>query len=134
MKTKAKRLVLCGAFLVLASIRGGYLAHSIKFADAANEAAKGPTACLTCHGGSFDKLASKEPSFKASSGEMINPHRFIPHNEKKVENVPDCTDCHSTHPIPPKGKIDLSKVNVDTCFLACHHQQNFERCNTCHHK
>ena len=134
MKIQTRGLVLCGLFLVLALTLCAYLSESVKFADAAATEAQSPAACLTCHGQSFDKLVDKKPFFKAPSGEIVNPHQYIQHNERKVENMPNCTDCHSMHPIPLKEKIDLSKVNVDSCFLSCHHQQNFERCSNCHKK
>jgi hypothetical protein len=132
MTTQAKRITLWGLFLAVAFVLGLYLSAATKVADAADKAAQGPAACLACHGGSFETLVSKKPSFKAASGETVNPHRYIPHNEKKVESVPNCFDCHSMHPIPPKEKIDLSKIKVDSCFLACHHAQSFERCDNCH--
>jgi hypothetical protein len=132
MKTQIKVITLWVLFLALALIVGVYLSDTMKVADAADNA-EGPAACLACHGGSFDKLASKKAAFKAPSGEIINPHQYVPHNEKKAENVPNCIDCHSAHPIPPKEKIDLSKVTVDSCF-SCHHEKNFNRCNTCHNK
>jgi len=132
MKTQAQRLTLWGLFLFLALILTWNLSDSGKYADAAEKAAKGPEACLACHGGSFDKLIEKKTAHKAAGGETINPHKYIPHNENKTENVPDCLGCHSQHTIPPKGKIDLSKVNIESCYLSCHHQQNFERCSNCH--
>ncbi len=134
MKIKTKIPVIARLLVVLALLLGGYLSESVNFANAEDKAAPGPAACLACHGGSFEKLASKKPSFKASSGEIINPHQYLQHDLKTVENIPNCTDCHSTHPIPLKEKVDLSKVNVESCFLSCHHQQNFERCNNCHKK
>ena len=123
-----------GIFLILLLMLFGYLSETVKLADAADTAAKGPAACLACHGGSFEKLAAKKPAFKAPSGEIINPHMYVPHDEKKAENVQDCTNCHSQHPVPLKGKVDLTKVTVDNCYLSCHHQQSFERCDKCHKK
>ena len=120
--------------LILPVMLIGYLSESIKIANAADTAAQGPAACLACHGRSFDKLAAKKATFKAPSGETINPHMYVPHDETKAENVPDCTNCHSPHPVPLKGKNDLSKVSIDHCYLSCHHQQNFERCDKCHRK
>lgn len=134
MKKKIQRRMLYGGLLILPLIWFGYLAESAKLAHAADTAAKGPGACLACHGGSFDKLAAKKASYKAPSGETINPHMYVPHDEKKPENVQDCTNCHSPHPIPLKEKINLTKVSIDNCYLSCHHQQNFERCDKCHRK
>jgi hypothetical protein len=133
MKTQIKRMIISGLFLALTIIAGLYLSGTMKVADAADKVEQGPAACLACHGGSFDKLVDKKPAFKAPSDEIVNPHQYIPHNQKIAENVPDCTGCHSKHPIPPKEEIDLSKVNVDSCFQ-CHHEQNFRKCKTCHRK
>jgi hypothetical protein len=131
MKPKQKRMTLLG-FLLLTLIVSFYLSHTTKVASAVDEAPQGPAACLSCHGGSFDKLADKKPGFKTESGVLVNPHQFIPHNEKKAENVPKCLDCHTPHPNPPKEKIELSKVNVETCYVSCHHLRNFEKCSKCH--
>jgi len=134
MKTKINVIrIMWGVFLVLPLCMAFYFSINGKFATAADKAANDSVTCLACHGDSFEKLVSKKPTFKASSNEIINPHQYVPHNEKKAENVPNCTDCHSTHPIPPKEKIDLSKVNADNCFLSCHHTDTFQRCGNCHH-
>jgi hypothetical protein len=131
LKPQQKRTTQLGFFLVLTLILGFYLSDTTKVANAVDKKPRGAAVCLPCHGGSFDKLAAKGASFKTDSG-MVNPHQFIPHNEKKAENVPDCLDCHTAHPNPPKEKIDLSKVNIENCYLSCHHQQNFEKCDDCH--
>ena len=138
MKKKAKRLALYGLFIFSALILGMYLVYAIQVADAATKTTKPaktkaetkPASCVTCH--SFEELAAGKASFKTESGDMVNPHRYIPHNEKKPENVPDCTNCHTEHPNPPTEKIDLSKVDINNCYLSCHHQQNFEPCGKCH--
>jgi hypothetical protein len=128
----AHRIIVWGLFTTLVVATGVYLSVGGKVAVAADKTAQGPAACLACHGGSFEKLVSKTPAFKVSSGETINPHQYIPHNEKIAKSVPNCTDCHSKHPIPLREKIDLSKVTVESCFLNCHHAQSFERCDNCH--
>ena len=94
-------------------------------------AASGKDACLTCHG-PFDKLIASSTTFVAPSGEKTSPHRFVPHDSKATSAVPECTNCHTAHPIPPTGKVDLSKVTVDWCYTTCHHQNNFTPCVTCH--
>jgi hypothetical protein len=132
MKTKTHRLTLLGLFLFLALILDWNLPDSGNYADSAEKAAKGPEICLACHGGSFDKLVEEKGAYKTANGETVNPHQYIPHNEKKAENVPDCLGCHSEHPVPHEGKVDLSKVNLESCYISCHHQQNFDRCSNCH--
>lgn len=134
MKPKQERMILL-RFVFLTLIVSFYLSHITKVADAVDKETQVPSAsagCLSCHGGSFDKLADEKPSFKTESGLLVNPHQFIPHNEKKAENVPKCLDCHTPHPNPPKEKIDLCKVNVETCYFSCHHLRNFEKCSKCH--
>ena len=131
LKTTQKKMTRLVLFLLLTLIPGFYLSDITKVAAALDKKPKGAAACLPCHGGSFDELAAKKAGFKSDSG-MVNPHQFIPHNERKAGNVPDCLDCHTAHPNPPKEKIDLSKVNIETCYLSCHHQQNFEKCDNCH--
>ena len=90
-------------------------------------------ACLGCHG-PFDKLAGMAPTFKAPSGETINPHYFVPHNSKEAKAVPECTNCHEPHLIPPTtaALADLPKPGVDWCYTACHHKNNFTPCKECH--
>ena len=90
--------------------------------------------CLTCHG-PFDKLAEASAKYVAPSGEKGSPHRFVPHDSKKEGDIPECANCHKAHPVDPlpaKGSIDLSKVNVQWCYDTCHHEKNFEPCKKCH--
>jgi hypothetical protein len=140
MTTRSKPLSLHGLLIFAVLILGVFLVYAIQAADAAPKTSKNnktkteikPVACVSCH--SFEALNARKASFKAEKGEIVNPHVYIPHNEKKPENVQECADCHTVHPIPLKEKVDLSKINLDSCYLSCHHQQNFERCNNCHKK
>jgi hypothetical protein len=69
----------------------------------------------------------------APSGETTSPHRYVPHDSKAASAIPECTNCHEAHPIPPpSGSIDLSKVTVNWCYGACHRQNNFTPCAQCH--
>jgi hypothetical protein len=94
--------------------------------------AGGPSAvCLACHG-PFEKLTGLPAKYKTDSGEVINPHRYVPHDSKTVT---DCANCHTAHalsPLPTAGSIDLSKVDVTWCYNSCHHQNNFTPCKACH--
>ena len=94
--------------------------------------ATGKTACLSCHG-PFDKLIASDASFTMPDGAKVNPHRYVPHDQKDAASVPECTDCHNAHPIPPTPNdlAGLPKPNVDTCF-SCHHLKNFTPCAKCH--
>jgi len=90
--------------------------------------------CLGCHG-PFDKLTKVNDKYTAPSGEKISPHRFVPHDSTKDEDAPECTNCHTAHPLDPlptHGSIDLSKVDVKWCYEACHHEKNFTSCKQCH--
>lgn len=90
--------------------------------------------CLGCHG-SFDKLIQASSTYVAPSGEKTSPHRYVPHDSKKAEDVPECGNCHTAHPVDPlpvKGSIDLSKVGVQWCYDACHHEKNLTSCKKCH--
>ena len=90
--------------------------------------------CLTCHG-PFDKIVAGSTNYTAPSGEKISPHRYVPHDSKKVEDIPECTNCHVAHsldPPPGPGSVDLSKVGVQWCYSACHHEKNFTSCKECH--
>ncbi len=86
--------------------------------------------CLGCHG-SYDKIAEATAKFKASSGETVTPHQYVPHADKK--DIPECTECHTPHPVPLEDKSKVVKPNnVDWCYSSCHHASNLQPCQTCH--
>ena len=90
--------------------------------------------CLACHG-PFEKLIEASAKWVAPNGDKTSPHRYVPHDSKKDADIPDCTQCHTSHPIDPlpaKGSIDLSKVSVQWCYDACHHEKDFTPCKKCH--
>jgi hypothetical protein len=90
--------------------------------------------CLSCHG-PFDKLVENTGKYVAPSGEKVSPHRYVPHDSKKDEDIPKCTLCHRPHsldPLPAQGSVDLSKVNVQWCYDSCHHEKNLTSCKQCH--
>ena len=100
-------------------------------------AAAGKTVCLTCH--PYDQVITASANYVMPSGEKTSPHRYInaknadnPHAATGVDNIPECSNCHTAHPIPPTEKVDLSKVGVDWCYSTCHHQNDFTPCNKCH--
>jgi hypothetical protein len=103
----------------------------------ASAPASGPSAqtksCLRCH--PFEKVREATKNWIAPSKEKITPHYYVPHDSKTDKDVPECLKCHKTHaldPLPEKGQIDLSKLNVNWCYDACHHEKNFDKCNKCH--
>jgi hypothetical protein len=87
--------------------------------------------CLSCHG-PFNKLIEVTANYVAPSGEKTSPHRYVPHDSKEANDIPDCTHCHTAHALPqPATAIDLSKVSVEWCYT-CHHENNFKSCKDCH--
>ena len=89
--------------------------------------------CLSCH--PYDKLIAVSAGYVAPSGEKGSPHRYVPHDSKKEDDIPECTHCHTAHPLDPlpaQGAIDLSKVDVQWCYDACHHEKNLASCKKCH--
>jgi hypothetical protein len=88
--------------------------------------------CLNCHG-PFEKLVASA-NYLAPSGEKISPHRYVPHNAKEAKAIPDCSNCHQPHPVPPpeSGVTASSKADVQWCYTACHHKNTFQLCKDCH--
>jgi hypothetical protein len=90
--------------------------------------------CLNCHG-PFEKLVASTDKWVAPSGETTSPHRYVPHDSKKDEDIPECTECHTAHAPdapPAHGTVDLTKVKVNYCYETCHHEKNFTSCKQCH--
>jgi hypothetical protein len=109
------------------------------FAQDSSSASKGD--CLACH--SYDEVIAATAAHVTSSGEKVNPHRYVeagstkeafgrPHQATGAEHIPECGNCHTPHPIPPSGDVDRSKINVEWCYSSCHHQSDFMRCSLCH--
>ena len=88
-------------------------------------------ACLNCHG-PFDKLVANV-NYQAPSGEKITPHRYVPHSAKEAKAIPECSNCHEPHPVPPAANAAaLPKPDVQWCYTACHHKNTFQLCKDCH--
>jgi len=86
--------------------------------------------CLACHR-PYDKLIEKTAQFKTPGGEIVTPHQYVPHEEKK--DIPECTECHVPHVIPLGDSSTLEKPkDVKWCYAKCHHQNNFQPCSGCH--
>jgi hypothetical protein len=99
-------------------------------ADAAGEMKLDKTVCLACHG-SYDDLAAATADYKAPSGETVTPHQYVPHKEDP--EIPECTECHKPHPIPPESKDQVVKpTKIDWCYATCHHMNNLMPCKGCH--
>ncbi len=116
-------LVTLAAAKESSEVAGSASANS---AESQDQAAANP-ACLDCHG-PFEELIAKPPTIKTDENGLINPHRYVPH---KTKDAPDCTRCHQPHPIPPTEPVK-KPTSIQWCYDACHHQQNFTPCVTCH--
>ena len=95
------------------------------------------TVCLECH--PYDDVIAASANYVAPSGETHTPHRYLnpsdaahPHDATGVDSTPECRNCHTAHELPPAEPIDLSKVKVEWCYAACHHQYDFTPCSKCH--
>lgn len=86
--------------------------------------------CLSCHG-PFDKLIAKNIQIEADPS-PVNPHLYIPHTKDgAMDKIWECTMCHQAHSIPPKKDPSREKATIEACYQ-CHHQYNFNRCDSCH--
>ena len=86
--------------------------------------------CLQCHG-PLEKLTQLAPMYQTESGKVINPHKFIPHDSKDPAKFPECTTCHTPHPMPPPKGFKDKSANVEMCY-SCHHNYTFQKCSACH--
>jgi hypothetical protein len=104
-------------------------------------AATSKTSCLGCH--EYDRVIAATADYMMPGGDKISPHRYIdaksikdpagkPHRVLGVENIPECTNCHTAHPVPYTGTLDRSTLKVTWCYSTCRHQENFTRCSECH--
>lgn len=110
-----KLFVLAAAALCLSSVQAAQM---------------GKQQCLTCHG-PFDALIAKGISVEADP-KPVNPHKYIPHTQKGgMDQIWECTMCHTPHAMPPKKDPNREKANIEACYQ-CHHQYNFQNCNDCH--
>lgn len=87
--------------------------------------------CLGCHG-PFEKRVGSPANYVAPSGETTSPHRYVPHDSKAAIAIPECTNCHEPHPVPPTSPMVVPKADVQWCYGACHHTNTLEPCKKCH--
>ena len=123
-----KGLYVCFVIAVLA-LTAGMLTLGSSAAPQKEDQKPTKTKCLACHG-SFDKIAAATADYETPSGEKTTPHRYIPHAEKK--DIPECTECHTPHPVPLEDKSKVVKANIDYCYGSCHHARNLQPCSNCH--
>jgi cytochrome c553 len=122
----ASALFLALAFGAIASATGRAVQEDAK----KDETEEAVPQCLDCHG-PYDKLAQDTAKYQAPSGEIVTPHQYVPHEEKK--DIPKCTECHKPHEIPLQDKSTVAKPNdLDFCYASCHHAQNLQPCSNCH--
>jgi hypothetical protein len=90
-------------------------------------------ACLDCHG-PFDKLAASTASYAAPSGEKSTPHRYVPHDAKEAKAIPECSNCHQPHSVPPSesDRAAFRRREIDWCYTSCHHDNTLKPCKECH--
>ena len=84
--------------------------------------------CLGCHG-PFEELAKRTAAYVTDHGEKVNPHMYVPHDSKKITA---CNNCHDAHPMPVTSPGNIAKANVQYCYSACHHENDFTPCVQCH--
>ncbi len=90
-----------------------------------------------CHGPSFDDLRAKTKDWKDEFDDPVQPHVYLdskaakPHQGEKV--LPDYSQCHGVHPIPPQKGFNHKQASFSTCY-GCHHMENFQKCSDsgCH--
>jgi predicted CXXCH cytochrome family protein len=90
------------------------------------------TTCLACHG-PYEKIMAKTADYRMRSGDQeiqSNPHRYVPHESKDVQDIPECSYCHEPHPVPLATKQGLPKPMATWCY-GCHHAKVLT-CGTCH--
>ena len=88
-------------------------------------------ACLACHG-PFDKLVSASANYVWQNGDKQSPHRYVPHASTDIKDIPECSNCHKPHPVPPTASdiAAMAKPDPSWCF-GCHHTGTLQ-CGTCH--
>lgn len=120
------------AFAQLSLGPGGAVAAAPSAQPGAADNAASKETCLGCHG-PFDKLTGSA-NYQAPSGERISPHRYVPHSAREAKAVPECSNCHEPHPVPPttSSPSALPKPEVQWCYTACHHKNTFQLCKDCH--
>ncbi len=84
--------------------------------------------CLGCHGPHEELLASTA-DYATEDGLAGNPHMFIPHDKTDIAS---CGLCHAVHPLPVTDEVEIEQTDIDYCFAACHHEDDFTPCSECH--
>jgi hypothetical protein len=127
-----KRDVLFACIVAIMFVAAGMVSMEVGLIPAGAAPAAAKDACLNCHG-PFDKLVANV-NYQAPSGEKISPHRYVPHSAKEAKAIPECSNCHEPHPVPPSASnvAALPKPDVQWCYTTCHHKNTFQLCKDCH--
>lgn len=133
MKKPFRPFLICVWLAALTLALMGRIAPSHVLAQTSNAVSSSKEACLGCHG-PYEKLASLPPTYLAPSGEKINPHMYVPHETKQAKAIPECTDCHDPHSLPPDSSQTpaVAPPQVLWCYTSCHHTNSFKACKDCH--
>jgi len=124
MKKPSRILHICSSILALTLL----LSESATGASTASPAAQSAKeTCLECHG-PFDKLIAATANYTMPSGEKMSPHRYVPHKSK---DIPECSNCHTPHPVPLTSTEGLPTPKTDYCYT-CHHAGVLIECRACH--
>jgi hypothetical protein len=128
-----KRFQIYSVIVISALMFGGYISFPAISVSQESKPVEGKTdkdKCLACHG-PYDKLIQNSVKFKTPEGETVMTHQYVPHKEKK--DIPECSECHKPHAIPLEDKSSVIKpTEVKWCYTKCHHQNNFQLCESCH--
>lgn len=84
--------------------------------------------CLACHG-PFEELAEKTTGALVVDDVEVNPHMYVPHDSTRTFS---CDRCHSVHPLPIDPGMEFAPADVNYCYVACHHSEDFSPCQDCH--
>lgn len=84
--------------------------------------------CLGCHG-PFEELAARTEGSILVENVAANPHMYVPHDSTRIFA---CASCHAVHPLPVGPADEFAQANVQYCFMACHHSDDFRPCQACH--
>ena len=116
--------------LILASVLGTFTLVGAIQEDPDQVTMTEASPCLECHG-PYDELAEATADYVTPSGETATPHQYVPHKEK--EDIPECAECHESHPIPLESMEQTVKPKyIDWCYMRCHHNWDFQSCHSCH--
>jgi hypothetical protein len=130
MKKKSKQflLILSASALLLGMLAAAGIALDLsqKRIETKGVAKK----CLACH--SYEKIRKSTAKYKTPNDDIATPHQYVPHKEKEKGDIPDCTECHEAHPVPPDKSKVVKPKDITYCYTECHLHNNLNSCSKCH--